>query len=91
MKNDSATKIAKRVGCFAAPIAKSAAKCLNNKAADVAELVDARDLKSHARPENLGVLLQNIFDFLTEINGTKRDLQNISPRAYAFLNSGEWK
>ena len=40
------TEFAKPEGRFAATIAILIAKCLNNKAADVAELVDARDLKS---------------------------------------------
>ena len=46
MRNGLATQFAKREGCFAEAIAKSWSKCLKKKGADVAELVDARDLKS---------------------------------------------
>ena len=48
------------------------------KVADVAELVDARDLKFAASAENKAVFWKTPAKFLAEPARTKRDLENAS-------------
>jgi hypothetical protein len=71
------TTFAKHEGCFAEPIAKSLSKWLKKLNADVAKLVDARDLKSPARSVFIQLSLQTSLADAKENDGTKRDLQNI--------------
>jgi hypothetical protein len=52
--------------------------------ADVAELVDARDLKCLAAIDFIGFRAQTHPVNTMEIDGTKRDLQNISTFVFAL-------
>jgi len=53
-------------------------KAMEINRADVAELVDARDLKFAAPAENKAVFCKTPAKFLAEPARTKRDLQNAS-------------
>ena len=52
--------------------------------ADVAELLDARDLKSQGPIVSIQLCLQTMPLDTIEIDGTKRDLQNILARLSPF-------
>jgi hypothetical protein len=53
-----------------------------NQHADVAELVDARDLKLHSLAENRRIFCQTPRDFTIKTHRTERDLSNTSARVF---------
>lgn len=71
------TYFAKREGCFAALILILPPKPLKRKSADVAELVDARDLKYVGLVELSRYCPQTHLLKAIKSYRTKRDLQNV--------------